>query len=329
MSESILKKTETGPQHLARLGDISINPEGLIRFNQIVETSNLKVFSLEGMEQDGVLDTEKAEAEMYGLAGALINIEWEYIKKLDAERVKGPDIPLDKDFWKIFQKQCTAVLKEGQKHVQKKVEDMLSQDKIIDEDLLDKEDRLVLRYLFIRHKLNKSAGFPAFDDLVSFYTRFAKAAYDAFRVSKVRCMTTDEFKHVLQHPTFSARMQAFMYNIRSYSIPVFEALHEGVESNEGLDLGGEGVSMNPDCFEIIEKDGGPVLHLKDQFALHARKLTAEWKKEDEGRGVPISSALRCPVIYTQRFPEMVDWMYDQLARHLHLERAGEVLEIGK
>lgn len=328
MSESIPKKPETGPQHLARLGDISISPEGLRRFNQIAETADLKVFSLEGMEQDGVLDTEKAEAEMYGLAGALINIEWEYIKKLDDEYVKGPDIPLDKDFWKIFQKQCAAILQEGQKHVQKKIENLLSQDKIIDEDVLDKEDRLVLRYLFIRHKLNKSAGFPAFSDLVSFYARFAKVAYDAFKLSKGRFMITDEFKHVLQHPTFSARMQAFMHNIRRYSIPVFEAFHEGVDANEGLDLGGEEVSMNPDYFEIIEKDGGPVLHLKDQFALRARQVMAEGKKEDEACGIPISSALRCPVIYTQKFPEMVDWMYNQLAHHLHLERGGEVLEIG-
>lgn len=306
---------ETGPQHLARLGDLSVNPEGFRRFNEIQKLPEISIFSTEGMlKEDGSINEEMATAEMFGLAGALINVEWEHVKTLDSDYVKGPEIPFDEKFWVAFQEHCIDMLGEGQDYLVQKVDKLMEMGPE-NWDGLPREERLVLRYLYIKQKLNGAAGFPSFNDLVTLYTRFAKVAYERFAEVKGRVMTPEEFVHALKHPSFNARLASMMTNHRTYAVPAVTTLHQGAGEEKTLDLNKTDLFMDTAHFDITDEDGGPVLDIKSDFIAAAREKTVEKVQADKTD----AEILRCPVVYTGKFSEMTDWMFQQLSYHLNLE----------
>ncbi|MEN9604722.1 MAG: hypothetical protein RJB39_407 [Candidatus Parcubacteria bacterium] len=305
---------------MARLGDLEVDPAGFQRFAALKkETADLEIFSKEGMmTQEGEIDQDKALAESYGLSAVLIDMEWAYVKSLDKDYIKGFRIPFDEEFWIAFQNHCMEMLGEGQDYLLRKL-DRIMELGPDNWDSLPRAEKIILRYLFIKQQLGDRAGFPSFKDLVTFYTRFAKVAYDKFEVEKGRVMTPEEFTHVLQHPSFNTRLVTLMNNHRDYGIPAVTTLHEGGGMGVQVDLNRIDVFMDPAFFEIREDGGGPVLHIKDDFLDQVRKGTAAHVDKLHPDAKP--TILRCPVVYTAKFPEMAQWMFEQLAYHLNF--AGE------
>jgi hypothetical protein len=261
-------------------------------------------------DADGNLDQTLLAIESYCFSGFMIEMLWEDMKKMpDTYSVADtPRIPIDENFWKNFADRYIAHEGPLKQALSDRCQAILARP----EESLNLDERMMVHWFWVKHLQGEQLGVPSFTDLFSIYTRLARVANEKFKEDFGHEPSREEYTHMLTHESFRQIMEQLMMNSRFGLHPVM-----GLMEGNGIMPNTDDTSriFTTEFFEIRMVDGKPILAPKEEQIQKYRAAVAIFVQKIKEKGQNAGLVLRCPVIYTGKFKEMVDWLNGEFTHH--------------
>ena len=294
------------------------DPNPLKRFKEIKREGlpHLEVLNEANLRnENGDLTKESLSSESYSLSAFIIEQMWEELKKREGtySDEDTPRVPLDDDFWKNFADRYVDLEVPVVNWIFSKFKDLANREI----ESLSLEEKLIFRFYAVNIILMEE-GFrediftPSFVAFFSLYTRLARVAEERFYEQYNREITRKEFEHLISDSSFRNIMLDLMTNSRTATLHAVGIL-EGNKLSENLEDTSRSFVAND--FVIKEKGNGPILQVSEELVAEVHKSVKDLIENQKQKGKDTPQVLRCPVIYTDKFKEMCEWMNHEFTHH--------------
>ena len=256
---------------------------------------------------DTETDYHTLRIESFATGSLVIEEFWKFLVKRAKERppeikMDDPSLTLGQNFTKGLKK---AVLEQADEfYVHAK--DRMSK------NTLDREGIILARFFDALKKTQKIEEdvIPSVTEIIPFVGRFADLTPKLFERDLGRRPTKDELFETLRKPSLKQILVGFMSNERECSLGVLGLL-EGYRRGDTADLNRQ---FKSECFALEKDEGGFKIALRKELMERLYRIFSDVEQKMLSEGIPLSTSLHCPLLYTGLFNEMYEWTVEEFRK---------------